>query len=423
MIPIYSHDPVVFTPHDRERVVKACQDLYGLTRSNPESDNRLGRRVRRWAFSKLGGSRDDRTDVQEVLASGRALRVLVFRYDAIGDYIVTSPFMRWLITNVPGVEIDVVGSTRNVGMLRRDPFVSHVTAIHPGHPPHPSWLRVRDHVANRPPDVVAGLVFTRMTKAAILTSFAGLRPLRVTIAHDSRRSIYGQVFDVQVDHLVAKEHWMETMAKVGPAVFDRQVQQPSPYIVLEAKAVQTVVRRLSEFDTGYQLVPQPGLVWAKDSEPVYPSTSGRKYVVFNVSAFSPNRVWSIQRAVSTAVAVCSGRSDVMCFVTGGPDARTRLDIATGLRMHPQVKAWQGSLSELTALIAGAAVVVTPDTAALHMAATSARPVVALFAELIKVAEWFPFNTNYRALLSPNPDSIDAIPEELIATHVLELLSC
>jgi ADP-heptose:LPS heptosyltransferase len=84
--------------------------------------------------------------------------------------------------------------------------------------------------------------------------------------------------------------------------------------------------------------------------------------------------------------------------------------------------WSGTFSELTALIAGAALVITPDTAALHIAAVAKRKVVGLFAELIKVAEWFPYNTEYRAILSPDPNTIDAIGVDLITEQALNLFA-
>jgi ADP-heptose:LPS heptosyltransferase len=423
MIPRYSNQPVAFTPADCAVVVDACRQLYALPDPEaPEPPTGIGNAIRGWFFQLLGAGAGRTDGLEEARRTGRPVRVLVFRYDAVGDYIVTSPFVRWMHENMPGVEIDVVGSTRNAGLLSRDPFISEVVAINPNHPPHPSWFRVRAHAQRRPPDVVAALVFTRMTKAAILTGFAGKQARRVTIMHDTRRDLYGKVFDVQVPHHIASEHWMDTMAKVGPATFGGPPSEAEPYIVLENRAILTTVHRLVSHGVGYHLQANSGLVAAKGDKLPVVEHEGRPYVVVNVSAFSPNRQWNMEQACQVAARIAAERPGTICYVTGGPDASTRLRIAINRAGHSHVVQWSGTFSELTALIAGAALVITPDTAALHIAAVAKRKVVGLFAELIKVAEWFPYNTEYRAILSPDPNTIDAIGVDLITEQALNLFA-
>jgi len=46
---------------------------------------------------------------RKLLAPSDVKNVVIFRYDAIGDYIVTTPLIRWLKKYVPDVSIDMIG--------------------------------------------------------------------------------------------------------------------------------------------------------------------------------------------------------------------------------------------------------------------------------------------------------------------------
>lgn len=422
MLPRPSDHALAFTSADRESVVELCRSLYHLSNEVPQPQSGISASIRAAAFSLLGGKRSEGRGLERAQAEQRPPRVLLFRYDAVGDYIVTSPFVRALIAAYPNVIIDVVGSTRNAAMLRKDPFVNEVIPISPSHPPHSSWLRVVNHTRTHKPDVVAALVFTRMTKAAILTALSGNTALRVTIEHDRRKHIYGKVFDLQVPHRVAAEHYMETMCNVASALLGTAQSVPNPYVVADGSACETVARKLSAIDAGFTLPQSHGIVAAKGTECYSAEAVGRRYIVVNVSAFSPNRQWNIMHGCEVARRIADAIPDVVCLVTGGPDATTRIQIGVARMHHPRVQQWVGTLSEFVVLLAGATLVVTPDTAAVHIAATAGRKVVALFAEIIKVAEWFPYGSQYRALLSPNPDTIDAIPINFVVQHSLELLA-
>ena len=421
MIPSPFDKQVAFLPSDRIEVYEHCRSLYNLTQQDNGNERSFSEFIRRTAFALLGGNRHVDNVLERAANEKRAPRILLFRYDAVGDYIVTSPFVRYMQEAVPNVEIDVVASSRNAGMIKHDPFISEVAAIHPGHSPHPSWAAVRKHSARRPPDIVAALVFTKMTKAAILASFAGSQAARVTIEHSRRKETYGKVFDLQISHQVAKEHYMETMTKVGPAICGASAKEPEPYIVIESSSLSNTVQRLKHIDCGYSLPATRGIVPEKGHALHNPGLAGRPYVVINVSAYSPNRQWNAHIACCVANEIARQRPEIVCFVTGGPDASELVSVAANATNHPRVHQWKGTLAEFSALIAGASLVVTPDTAAVHMASACKVPVVALYAEIIKVAEWFPYNTKYRALLSPNPNTINDITVDFVSNHALELV--
>lgn len=415
----------VFGNEDRELVRNLAVQLYRIVPYESRTDSngpiRLRNRIRRFIFRLLRPHKP--FALSAIPTDGaRVQKVLLFRYDALGDYITTTSIIEWLIAAIPGVTIDVVGSYRNQSLLESDPRIRRVIAINPSHGIRPSWLRVRSLGKNEDYDVVIAAVFTQMTKAAILTRLASRRALTVTIRHDAREAIYGQVFDVQVPHHSA-EHWVQTMARVGPSAITPVQSVPEniarPLIPIDVAAVQRVRSWLSV----------KGLAWGlRQNARTIPNLfdlsvedMGRPYVVVNISAYSPNRQWKADSCISVINMLRTRCPNLSVLVSGAPSEKTEVANIVSTINSPHVHQWSGSVVELLPLIAGARQLISPDTATIHVAAAAMVPCTVLFAELIKVAEWCPFGVPFKGVLSADPTSINGIPAETIVTAVVDLL--
>ncbi len=111
-----------------------------------------------------------------------------------------------------------------------------------------------------------------------------------------------------------------------------------------------------------------------------------EYVVFHPGAAVPPRRPGADRSRAMVGALVAAGHRVV--VTGGPDE-------TDLTAH--VAGAEGvdlggatTLAELAAVLAGARVVVAPNTAAAHLAAAVGTPVVSLFAPVVPAARWAPY---------------------------------
>lgn len=377
-------------------------------------------------FFRLLGDRNVWIQPQEKIDGRRLKRILLFRYDAIGDFIVSTPVIRWLATALPQVEIDILTSYRNDVMIKNDPFVQRTFPIHPGHNAHVSWI---DGVRKARPydyDLVLGLVFTRMTKCAILARAIAPTAEKVTILHDRRQHTYGLVFNRQVPHYNWMEHWAVTMLRVVTDNITPVVQPPAgvahPYITLEENAYRAAQHRLAAAGLGYNLPDNGNVLCGKYWQGEAPcAREGDPYCIVNISAFTKNRQWNS----ATCAAVCRSLLDTYptlhVFVTGAPDAKDDIAQIAASLDSTRCTPLSTGLMEAMALVAGSSFVITPDTATLHMAAAADRPIVGLYAEYIKIAEWYPFtDAPFALLLSTDPHSINAIEADSItdATHRL-----
>lgn len=353
-------------------------------------------------------------------------RILLFRYDAIGDFIVSTPVIRWIATALPHVEIDILTSYRNDALVSNDPFVSRTFPIHPGHNVHPSWIEGIRSTRPYNYDLVLGLVFTRMTKCAILASAIAPDAEKVTILHDARQYTYGLVFNRQIPHETWMEHWAITMLRVVTEsiapVATPAANAAHPYIVLEETAWKTVQQRLIGLGIGYDMPNNGNVLPTRNWQGALPAPrEGNPYCIVNISAFTKNRQWNSESCIAVCRSLVEQYPALHVFVTGAPDARADIEEIAACVGSTRCLPLSVSLMEVMVMVAGCSFLISPDTATLHMAAAADRPIVGLYAEYIKVAEWYPFTeAPFRILLSTNPESINAIETEKIiaATHAL-----
>ncbi|MDW8465113.1 MAG: glycosyltransferase family 9 protein [Chloroherpetonaceae bacterium] len=97
------------------------------------------------------------------------------------------------------------------------------------------------------------------------------------------------------------------------------------------------------------------------------------------------------------------------FVTGAPAEKQVVQTVVETVRNARCQALMLPLLSAAAAISGAKFVLTPDTATVHIASAAGVPVVGLYATLRSIAEWYPYQSPFALLLSPNEGSINQIP--------------
>ncbi|MHA0287318.1 glycosyltransferase family 9 protein [Mycobacterium sp. C3-094] len=133
--------------------------------------------------------------------------------------------------------------------------------------------------------------------------------------------------------------------------------------------------------TGIAALPQ----WLRDR------VGAGEYVVFHPGAAVPARRPGADRSRAMVAALVAAGHRVV--VTGGPDERELTAHVAGAHSDTAAGAVDlggaTTLAELAAVLAGARVVVAPNTAAAHLAAAVGTPVVSLFAPVVPASRWAP----------------------------------
>jgi ADP-heptose:LPS heptosyltransferase len=371
-------------------------------------------RVRYAFFSALSGRRQWQPPTAPI--DGHALtRILLFRYDAIGDYICSSPVLRWLKAAHPALQIDVVSSYRNDMLVRADFNVAQAYPIHPGQSFHTSWIRLVRTLHTVRYDAILALVFTRMSKAALLASLISRTAKKISIQHDKRAAIYGLVFDYQVPAVAYEEHWSRTMLRAVTAsiAFPHapEVHNLPTYLSLRSCDVEPVLHLVQHQRLDFSLSTENVFIDAMPTSRSSLRFRGRPYCVVNVSAspLKPDCAWSIERVVEMCTTLVQHYPELVVFVTGAPSEQAKVGTAVKAVGSKHCQPLMLPLLQIAAAIAGAKFVLTPDTAVVHIASAAGVPVVGLYSQLRSIAEWYPYQSPFALLLSPNEGSINHIP--------------
>ncbi|MCS7176786.1 MAG: glycosyltransferase family 9 protein [Candidatus Kapabacteria bacterium] len=364
-----------------------------------------------------------RWDPEKPIPGDQIRSVVVFRYDAIGDYVVTTPLLRWLRQGLPQARLTVLSSTRNDALIAQDPHVDEHLPIHPTHTVHPSWIKAiwrlrRDH------DVVFGLVFTHMSRAAFLARAIAPTAEYVVPLHWERARLYGLVFHRQIEYHPWKQHWAQALLLMGQRSISPCVAvKPFTglYVPVSADACQRVWEVLQRQGIGIT-PPAAPVVWARGSRPLeWQALPGNPYVVLNLSAHSKERMWLVHHALIVCRELLQRFPDVVLFVTAAPRDRAMAGELVRQVQHPRCRMFTGSLSEFIALTAGAAWVLSPDTGPVHIASALGKPIVGLYGELFKIVGWHPFKAPFVAVVSATMEGITFAPPGAVVEAVELLL--
>lgn len=381
-------------------------------------------KIRKRAFGLLGGHPYPWRQPAEKIDGRGVKRVLLFRYDAVGDYIVSTPAIRWLRAALPDAELHVVSSFRNDALVKIDPYITRSFPINPTQRFSRDWFPMIRKVRQFEYDAVLAMVFTRMTKCAYLARAIAPEAEKITIMHRERRDIYGQVFNRQVDRREWKEHWATTMLHVATENFTPVVtpgpEAENPYVVIDEESWKRAEAFLKSRGLGYPGFNDDMLLgrgWRGERPGAF---AGEKYCVVNISAFTSNRQWRADKCVYVCRELLKSYPRLRIFISSAPADQQNARHIVRLMDDPRVELCAMKLIDFMAFLRGASFLISPDTATVHIAAVGKVPVVGLYAEYIKVAEWYPFRTPFVIVLSTKWTTINVIEAQKVveATHLL-----
>ncbi|MBS1911472.1 MAG: glycosyltransferase family 9 protein [Bacteroidetes bacterium] len=312
-------------------------------------------------------------------------RVLLMRYDRIGDMVITTPLIDALKQIAPQCEIDVLASPVNASVLRDDPRIAH-TWIWPNG--IRGRLRTIRACRRRRYDLVLQLILGRTTLPALLAGL--LAPHGRTVGN----SVAGQEFMMNYVSNTAGEHFSDRTFAVlsGAVALSAPLHRPPYRLIVPESDRRSVAERLEA----------AGL-------------AGRRFIVLNISAGTPDRELSDHRNIELAREL--SQFGCLVAVTGAPGYRDTVErIAAASGSVPLVF---GSILAAAEALGRACLLVSPDTGTIHVASAMGTPVVALFPNSGNPAGWRPDGVPYRVIAVPSELVADVnLPEVIVAVRDL-----
>ncbi len=324
--------------------------------------------------------------------------ILIIRYDALGDMIVTTPLWRILKRLKPSIKIGVAGSSKNLGLLRED---SDIDVLYDySAQSFSDFFRITKNSRQGNWDIVLMCKFNQKTRGALISRLSSPKGITATIGSANTEG--------------------------HQALFSRLISLPKPEIEMPmTEQLQFLLRSVIELPITE--VERPSIMVSAKTEEVtlnainkiLEKNEVRNYVVLNTDAPSV-RKWGTENNIQLAEYISAQHNDLMVMITSLPENQSELESAIITKNLQRVHYFPTKdILELTILIRYSLLVITPDTGTAHIVSAEAKPIVGLYPE---AGEWLPFDIPSYIIIPKPSELINTIPVELVAQGVTSMLS-
>lgn len=332
------------------------------------------------------------------IAGSSLSRVLIVRPDRIGDLIVTTPVIGLIADAAPQAEVDVLASPANAPLLEAERRVCRVY-LRRG---WSDWILLFPRMRRRRYDIIYSFIYGRGLREGLVASAIARRQTRKISV--MRPAQYRGLFT----RAIRAPHSMRHMADqllylVGQTIDSPATRDP------RARPMHIALDSTAEANAGAFLA----------------RLGVSDFVAVNIASAEPWREWPWTSCVEVLRALLP-RWPGMTFVLTPPPSPNRIADAervVAACASDRVVVFPPSVRflDFVALVRRARLVLTSDTANVHVASACQRPVVAIYSGIRTTPGlWSPFGVPAREVRAEAGQPVSAIPAEKIVRACEEL---
>jgi ADP-heptose:LPS heptosyltransferase len=306
--------------------------------------------------------------------STRPHRVLLLRYDRIGDMILATGLIRAIVLAQPTVSVDVLASAANAAVLDGNPDVSNVITVRKRQAT--SLLSALRRIRRARYDAVLDPMFPKPSLTNMLLMWWSGAPYRIGIA--GRGNDYALTLPVSPVR-GAVHHIDHTAALLKAFGVDIDTISAQATAVMPAALPQGMGACLPSTGWGLwrsQIYLSPSEL--KEGEAHWQPLAGPAVrLVVNVSVGSAERLWQEERFIAAVKHVQERfrrAQPLLIGATADAGRMERIARATGVQA-----AHTPHYRQMMAIVATCDLVLTGDTSVTHVACAFGKPVLTLFA--------------------------------------------
>jgi ADP-heptose:LPS heptosyltransferase len=323
-------------------------------------------------------------------------RILIFRYDRIGDMIVTTPILRILKRRNPNIRIDVLASRSNAEIVERSPFVDNLRIL------ETNWfglIRQVGDLRKQRYDVVLNFIFNRTTGPGILANLIAPHGYKVGQGPDRYSSYFNRLAKVRR----FEQHMLESYVSMIEQTFGISIDRHE--LTYEIGVAADSQRTVDEWLEKQSL--------RRSSQ----SKSLRlPYIVFNPSGKDEDRSLGMHQ-IEALVKSLAGASLFRLVVLASPGNMVMNEALRGKAEIHKFSLYETRssrpLGELASLIEGAVLVISPDTSIVHFASAMQTPVLAIYAPMNASQEWLPHGVTYDVVMAGENQRVSEIEPRVL----------
>ncbi len=328
------------------------------------------------------------------LESGRLKKVLVFRYDRVGDMVVTQPALRYLHSR--GMEVHVLCSSANSSVLDDDKGIVARRLVLGRRVI--SFLRSLRELRAQDYDAIFCMVFHRTTNAGVLANVISRRALKIGRLYEKRQALYSTLFSVQVHVQSPRNTMPELLLHLCSAIEGKQFEA-------------------TDFD--YRLdIADSRRAWARD---FVAQKKLQKCVLINISASTELRSFGLDQTL-TMIKVLQqqlpGRSIALLCMPR--ERELALKIAAHNSDIVQVLPPIPHILDVAALIEQCSIVISPDTATIHLSDCMKVPLIGVY--LDPSHYWFASSCEQEIVVCADANKMSSMREQDFQQALTRLLS-
>jgi ADP-heptose:LPS heptosyltransferase len=334
-------------------------------------------------------------------ATNSDYRVLIIRYERIGDMIMATSLIRNIANALPSGKVDVLATPATAPVLEGNPYVGKIFTLNRGS--IRSYREVMKQLRQARHTV---LVDGRINNPPVFTStpllmYAARARFRVGARGNKKPRIYNVAVPEwnRVDHYIEGSKHLAVPFGVNPASVD---WQPEIFLSTEERARAEEMWKEAK-----------SLISVESQEP----ETGRKRLLVNLSASETKRRWPDGKFIATLQNARAKFPNMPMIVMGLPSEWASVQkVATAVRALPVETP---KLRDAFALVGTSDMVFTPDTSISHAASAFRKPSLVLLKR--EHRPYAPYNTP-GAIISWNEEEIQQLPHERVAKALDKLLT-
>jgi ADP-heptose:LPS heptosyltransferase len=328
----------------------------------------------------------------------RLSRILILRYDALGDMILSTPVWRTLKAQKPDLFIGVAGSAKNMDLLRSDSDIDELYTFSQKSNKG-VWKEIK-RARNIQWDMIVNLVYNDKSRAAILAWLINPKAIRVTGVRE-HQALYANLY---------------------PLLHTRPPQQSGISIYEQTiDTLRTGVDFNKENTDGPSLILDPKIELAVSDqlEHLLHAVKAKRILHLNTNSSVPYREWGLENAWRFSQQFLINHPDFLILWTGAPDGQNEIINFLSTHRHRSIQYFRTPTPQhLAALVRDATIVVSPDTSVIHIASAEQKPIVGFY---IEKTEFLPFEVPNVILHPAEGKRPDTITVESVLNAVQLLL--
>jgi ADP-heptose:LPS heptosyltransferase len=342
-------------------------------------------------FLRLG------TPQRQALGASACKKILIIRPEKLGDVFVSLPLCDALKDHIPGLKLYLLASPKSVELVREDPRFERLFLYRKQAAADIAELR---RMRRERFDCIIDLVCDDSVTSLIISQLCGKRGVLIGMGKSGFRKYYDFNYPYRTgDGAHVIDNTLKVLEAFGTNC-DGAERRARPFVAVET--MQRATQWLS------------GVLREESPEPT---------IGINLSAGSSTRRWGNDKFVALVRRILSTHADARIVLLSVPEDHESAErLCSEIGARSVIAAPRMNLQQVSALISQFSILVTPDTALVHIARSFSVPVVGLYSRFMENYKlWRPYGQSGGVVVSRNDNIFDISIEEVSAAFEQVLL--